>query len=312
MKIGNVKVRNGFFLAPMSGFSTAPFRRLCREEGAGLTTSEMISSEAILHHNTHTSSLMVRARGERPYAIQLFGSDPKRISLAASAIEKKCEAVDINLGCPVRHVTRQGAGSALLKNPAKIAAIFDSLSVLKIPYTAKMRLVGTKEESLEIARIVEKGGASLLTVHGRTASQSYSVPPDLKFMKETKQALSIPVIGNGDVSKPEDADRMMKVTGCDGVMIGRAAMGNPFIFSQMNDYFRKGSYEIPTAEDRINALTKFLRYSKYDPFSLVRSQAITFILCMKGAPAIRLKIARARSLEEIRSVIKSLRLGPEN
>jgi tRNA-dihydrouridine synthase B len=306
MKIGNVKIKNCFFLAPMASFSTAPFRRLCREEGAGLTTSEMVSSEAVLHKNAKTESIIARARGERPYAIQVFGSEPGRIALAAAALEKKCEIIDVNLGCPVRHVMKQGAGAALLKDPAKIAEIFDAMSVLKIPYTAKMRLgFDTNARALEIARIVEKGGASLLTVHGRTGKQDYSVPPDLASIRKIKHALSIPVIGNGGISRPEDAESMIEKTGCDGVMVGRAAIGNPFIFRQMNDYFSKGSYLTPTTKDCFDVLGRFLRYSKNEPISVVRFQAVQFILGIENAAKIRKKIAGATSLSDITGAMES-------
>jgi len=306
MKIGNVKIKNGFFLAPMSSFSTAPFRRFCKEEGAGLTTSEMVSSEAVIHENAKTKSLITRARGERPFAIQVFGSEPDRIALAATALEKRCEIIDVNLGCPVHHVTRQGAGAALLKNPARVAEIFDALTVLKIPYTAKMRLgFDTKARMLEIAKIVGKGGASLLTVHGRTARQDYSVPPDLASIRKIKHALSIPVIGNGSVRSPEEAEFMIEKTGCDGVMVGRAAIGNPFIFRQMNDYFSKGAYLIPTAKDRIDALSRFLRYSKNEPFSVVRLQAVQFISGIENAVKIRRRIVGAGSLSDIIGAVES-------
>ncbi len=305
MKIGDVNVRNGFFLAPMSSFSTAPFRRLCREEGAGLTTSEMISSEAVLRNNAKTESLLVRARGEKPYAIQVFGFDPERIALAAEALEKRCEIMDVNLGCPVRHVAKHGAGAALLNDPERIARIFDALSVLNVPYTAKMRLgFSTKARAVEIARIIEKGGASLLTVHGRTAKQDYSVPPDLASIGKIKRALSIPVIGNGGVSRPEDAESMMKKTGCDGVMVGRAAIGNPFLFRQMSEYFSKGSYFIPTAEDRVEILGRFLRYSKGESVSVVRFQAVQFISGLENKAEIRRRIATARSLSDIVSAVE--------
>ena len=309
MKIGRVKVRNGFFLAPMAGFSTAPFRRLCREHGAGLTTSEMVSSEAILHRNARTQALAARARREKPYAIQIFGSEPKRIALAAASLEKCCEIIDINLGCPARHVTRQGAGAVLLKSPEKITQIFDALTVLRIPYTAKMRLAADIRTTLKIVKIVEKGGASLLTVHARTASQGYSVPPDFSAIRKIKKALSIPVIGNGGIARPEDAKSMIEKTGCDGVMVGRAAIGNPFIFQQLNDYFRMGKYRLPKTEDSFKALGRFLNYSKNEPISAVRFQAVQFVSGMKGAPLLRKKIARAESLADITNAMESFGLG---
>jgi nifR3 family TIM-barrel protein len=310
MKIGNVTLKNGLFLAPMAGFSTAPFRRLCKEFGAGLTTSEMVSSEAVLHRNSATESLIARAEGERPYAIQIVGSEPMNISLAAAGLQGRCEIIDINLGCPACAVTGQGAGAALLDDPARIARIFDALTVLRVPYTAKMRLgFRTKACALEVAKTVERGGASALTVHGRTAKQGYNTPVDLAAIAEIKRALSIPVIGNGDVSSPEAAERMMEKTGCDGVMVGRGAIGNPFIFKQMNDYFRKGSYDVTTAAERVEALERFLRYARKDPIPAVRFQAVQFIMGVAGAAGIRQKISKARSLNEIAAAAESISKG---
>ena len=303
MKIGNVTIRNGFLLAPMAGFSTAPFRRLCREFGAGLTTSEMVSSEAVLHPNRTTEAALVRAKDERPFAIQIVGSEPLSISLAATVLQERCELIDVNLGCPAASVTGQGAGAALLDDPARVTRIFDALTVLKVPYTAKIRLgFRTKEGALEIARIAERGGASALTVHGRTAKQGYRIPADLAAIGEIKRALSLPVIGNGDVTSPETAERMMKETGCDGVMIGRAAIGDPFIFRQMTEYFRDGAYVAPSAAERAGALERFLRYAAKEPLPAVRLQAVQFVSGVKAAAALRLRVSRAMSLEEIAKV----------
>jgi nifR3 family TIM-barrel protein len=292
MKIGNVKIKNGFLLAPMAGFSTPPFRRLCHEFGAGLTTSEMVSSEAVVHHNPRTLASLERAKDERPFAIQIVGSEPLSISLAATILQPRCEIVDINLGCPACAVTGQGAGAALLDDPAKIARIFDSLTVLKIPYTAKMRLgFSTKENAVHIARIIEKGGASALTVHGRTAKQGYKTPCDLAAIKEIKKALSIPVVGNGDVSSPEVAEAMMRDTGCDGV--------NPFLFRQLVDYFKDGDYLVPTPKERAAALGRFLSYAAKDPLSVVRLQAVQFVSDVDDATTLRHRIARAKTMGEI-------------
>jgi nifR3 family TIM-barrel protein len=311
MKIGKVLLRNGFILAPMAGFSTAPFRRLCVEFGAGLTTSEMVSSEAVLHRNVSTESACARAPGERPFAIQIVGSEPASIALAARSLEGGCDIIDVNLGCPACAVTGQGAGAALLDDPKRVVRIFDALSVLRVPYTAKLRLgFKTKASALEIAKAVERGGASALTVHGRTAKQGYNTPCDFAAIGEIKRALSIPVIGNGDVSSPETAERMMIETGCDGVMIGRAAIGNPFIFRQLNDYFSKGSYDIPTVKERADALVRFLRYAKDEPLPSVRLHAVQFVSGFEKAAEIRHRISRAKTLEEIKNTAEELGRRP--
>lgn len=300
MKIGNVTLKNAFLLAPMANFSTAPFRRLCHEFGAGMTTSEMVSSEAVVHGNAGTDRAVSRARDERPFAIQIVGSEPLSISLAARTLERRCEVIDVNLGCPACSVTGQGAGAALLDDPAKVVRIMDSLTVLKVPYTAKMRLgFRNRDNAIEIARIVERGGASALTVHGRTAKQGYNTSCDLAAIGEIKREVSIPVIGNGDVSSPEAAEAMTGKTGCDGVMVGRAAIGNPFIFRQMNDYSKSGEYEIPTTEERAAVLARFLRYAADEPLAAVKLHAVQFVSGVGKAAELRHRLSRADSLDGI-------------
>lgn len=300
MKIGKIKLANPFFLAPMASFSTPPFRKLCKEIGAGLTTSEMVSCEAVMHGSKKTGALIARAKNERPFAIQVFGSEPKRIAAACELLEKKCEIIEVNLGCPVRHITSQGAGAALLREPKKIGSIFDALSTLSVPVTAKMRLgFGTKTNSLEIARLVERGGAAALTVHGRTAKQDYSVKPDLASIRRIKGALSIPVIGNGGISSPEDAEAMFKQTKCDGVMVGRAALGNPFIFRQLNDYFRNGEYSKPSLEERMHLFERFLKYAKKEPIATLRMQSVYFTTGLDNAAELRRRISKAKTIAEI-------------
>jgi len=306
MRIGNIRLKNGFFLAPMANFSTPPFRRLCNEFGAGLTTSEMVSCEAVIQGNERTMAMVARTRKEKPYTIQVFGSEPKRVALAAHALERKCEIIDLNLGCPTRHITCQGAGAALLKNPAKIRDILDALTTIKRPVTAKMRLgFSTKANCVKIARLIERGGAAALIVHARTARQNYSKKPDLGSIRRIKQALSIPVIGNGDVFKPEDAETMLKKTGCDGVMVGRGALGNPFIFSQMNDYFQDGEYEIPGQKEKIKALLRFLKYAEKDPIANIKMQSFHFIKGFKNAVRMRRLIGSAKSVGEIRKFLEA-------
>jgi len=306
MRIGKVRLKNGFFLAPMANFSTAPFRRLCREQGAGLTTSEMVSCEAAIHENWKTKRLISRARDERPFAIQIFGSEPKRIALAAEALEKKCEIIDVNLGCPMHRITGEGAGSALLGKPAKIRGIFDALTTLKIPVTAKMRLgFASKAGCVGIARLIERGGAAALTVHGRTAKQNYSEKADLGAMRRIKKALSIPVIGNGDIFTPEDAERMLKRTGCDGVMVGRGALGSPFIFRQMAEYFRDGEYKVPDRDGRIKMLLRFLDYARGEPIAVTRAHAAYFAKGFESAVEMRRKIVKAKSVGEIRKIARA-------
>ena len=272
-----------------------------------MTTSEMVSSEAVLHGSQRTERIVARAEDEIPFAIQVFGSEPKRIALAAEALEKRCELIDINLGCPSHHITRQGAGAALLRAPAKIREIFDALTTLKIPVTAKIRLgFGTKTKCVDIARLIEQGGAAALTVHGRTAKQDYSKEIDLSSIRKIKKALSIPIIGNGSVCKPEDAETMLNTTECDGVMIGRGALGNPAIFRQMTEYFRNGEYEPSSMQERKEMFGRFLDYAKDEPAVLLRAQSIHFTTGLANAVEMRRRIMKTKSVGEIRTIAASI------
>jgi len=270
-----------------------------------MTTSEMISCEAVLHGNKKTFEMLARGKNETPFAIQVFGSNPKRIALASALLEKKCDVIDVNLGCPSRPIVEQGAGAALLKSPEKITEIFDELTVLRVPVTAKMRLgFSSKARSLEIARIIEKR-ASALTVHGRTMKQGYSGKVDLEAIARIKSEIGIPVIGNGNIFSPEDAEKMIEKTTCDSVMVGRGALGNPFIFRQMNDYFADGEYATPSEEERKRVFLRFLTYSKDVPAAFLRAQAMQFATGFKNAIGMRRKLATAKTIEELKEIAKN-------
>ena len=243
-KIGSVEIENPFVLAPMAGVTDLPFRGLCKEQGAGLICTEMVSAKAISFHNKNTKALMEINPKEHPVSLQLFGNEPELMAEVARSIEEQpFDILDINMGCPVPKVVNNGEGSALLKDPALIGKIVREIShAIKKPVTAKIRIgfEGYDVDPVEIAKIIEDAGGAAVAVHGRTRQQYYAGEANWEVIGRIKDAVSIPVIGNGEVESPLKAEKMMKDTGCDGIMIGRAVRGNPWIFREMNHYFETG------------------------------------------------------------------------
>lgn len=244
LKIGNVILENNLILAPMAGVTDLPFRLLCKEQGAGLAGMEMVSAKAIMYHNKNTESLLEIHPEEGPVALQLFGSDPDIISDMAKRIEQRPFSIlDINMGCPVPKVVNNGEGSALMKNPSLAEAIVSKVvKAIDKPVTVKIRKGFDDDHinAVELARACEAAGAAAVAVHGRTRMQYYSGRADWGIIAKVKESVSIPVIGNGDVADGITAERMMDQTGCDGVMIGRAARGNPWIFREIKAYLETG------------------------------------------------------------------------
>ena len=244
LKIGNVELANNVILAPMAGVTDLPFRVLCQEQGCGLVCMEMVSAKAILYKNKNTKELLEVDERERPVSLQLFGSDPKILSeIAASLEDGPYDIFDINMGCPVPKIVKNGEGSALMKNPKLVEEILTSMvKVLKKPVTEKFRK-GFDEScinAVEIAKIAEQAGAAAIAVHGRTREQLYSGQADWEIIRQVKEAVKIPVIGNGDVTDPRSAEALVRETGCDGIMIARAARGNPWIFHRILTYEETG------------------------------------------------------------------------
>lgn len=244
LKIGDVELNNPCILAPMAGVTDLPFRLLCLEQGAGLLCTEMVSAKAISFHNKNTESLLQIGPGEHPVSLQLFGSEPELMGRIAAQIEERpFDILDVNMGCPVPKVVNNGEGSALMKQPKLVEAIVTAMvKSVKKPVTVKIRK-GFDEEhinAVEIAKIIEASGAAAIAVHARTREQYYSGHADWEIIRQVKESVSIPVIGNGDVDSPQKAEQMLRETGCDGIMVGRAARGNPWIFRQITHYLETG------------------------------------------------------------------------
>lgn len=244
LQIGNVELDNQVILAPMAGVTDLPFRLLCKEQGAGLLCMEMVSAKAIYYHNRNTEDLMTIRPEECPVSLQLFGSDPDIMAEMAKKIEDRPFAIlDINMGCPVPKVVNNGEGSALMKNPKLVEQIVYKVShAIKKPVTVKIRkgFDDAHLNAVEIAKIAESAGAAAVAVHGRTREQYYSGKADWDCIRAVKEAVHIPVIGNGDVTDALSAKRMLDETGCDGIMIGRGAQGNPWIFREVTEYLDTG------------------------------------------------------------------------
>lgn len=246
LTIGNVTLENNVILAPMAGVTDLPFRLLCKEQGAGLLCMEMVSAKAIHYKNKNTDALMEIHPEEMPVSLQLFGSEPELMAEIAKQIEERPFAIlDINMGCPVPKVVNNGEGSALMKDPKKVYDIVYQVSrAIQKPVTVKIRKGFDAEHvnAVEVAKAAEAAGAAAVAVHGRTRAQYYSGNADWDIIAQVKDALSIPVIGNGDITTPQKAAQMLSQTGCDGVMIGRGAQGNPWIFNQITTYLETGTF----------------------------------------------------------------------
>ena len=316
LKIGNIELENRYILGPMAGVTDLPFRLLCREQGAGLLCMEMVSAKAIYYNNRNTESLLEIHPDEKPVSLQFFGSDPKIMSEMAKRIEERPFAIlDINMGCPVPKVVKNGEGSALMKNPKLVYEIVSAIvKAIDKPVTVKIRKGFDDDHvnAVEIAKIIEEAGAAAVAVHGRTREQYYSGKADWDIIRQVKEAVSIPVIGNGDVTSPQKADELVKQTGCDGVMIARGAQGNPWIFSEMIHWEETG--ELPPRPDKDEVREMMLRHARlqleykgeFSGIREMRKHVAWYTKGLKGAARLREKVNAVESLEELENLLTSL------
>lgn len=332
IKIGEYELDHGLFLAPLAGVSDRPFRDICRRHGAEYTVSEMVSAKALCYEQAtkrldkiRTAPLASVYSYELPMAIQLFGSEPEFMARAASLIESgeylgregdaRPVAIDINMGCPVHKVVGNGEGSALMKNPRLAGEIVRAVvKAVNLPVTVKIR-AGWDPNSInapEVAKILEDAGASLIAVHGRTRSQMYAPSSDNKVIAEVKKSVSVPVVGNGDIYSADDAVRMIEETDCDGVMIARGALGNPWIFEEIRARLEGREYVFPTAEEKLKeALVQIEQMIKekgeFVAVAESRKHLSWYTKGMQGAAGARSAINSAKTFDEMKEILKELK-----
>ena len=315
--IGDIKLKNNLILAPMAGITNLPFRKICHDYGAGLVCSEMISANAIAHGSKKTLKIYLKTdRTERPVSFQLFGSDPKNIKTATEDIDKTtCDIIDINMGCPVRKVISINSGAMLMRKPEDaekaIKAVIDNTNK---PVTVKFRLGWKKDKCLtyiKIGQMAENLGCAAVTLHARYAEQMYSGKADWCQIKNLKESVEIPVIGNGDIWCPTDAKRMLDETGCDGIMIGRAAMGNPDIFRRTNHYLKTGKLlKEPDCREKINMLLKYWDCcDKYKTTSsgTIKLHAFQILKGFKGVKRLKAELGQISDPKLLRKKLEEIK-----
>ena len=316
LMIGSVELPNPVILAPMAGVSDLPFRLLCSEQGAGLVCMEMVSAKAIAYRNRNTEKLMETDPREHPVSLQLFGSEPDLMAEIAVQIEDRpFDILDINMGCPVPKIVGNGEGSALMKNPKLIEEIITKVSrAIQKPLTVKFRKGFDDDHvnAVEIAKIAEASGAAAVAVHGRTREQFYSGTADWEIIRQVKEAVSIPVIGNGDVDSPEKAKALLDATGCDGVMIGRAARGNPWLFRRVVEYLENGKILDKPSKEEVKAM--MLRHARmqveckgdYTGIREMRKHISWYTTGLPGSAKLRGRINSVESLAEMEELLQEM------
>ncbi len=317
MKIGTIELEGHAALAPMAGVADRAMRELCMEFGAGYCVSEMVSSKGIAYNSKKSAELMEISDTERPCAVQIFGTEPDTMADAARfALRYRPEVIDINMGCPAPKIAGSGSGAALMRNPALCGRIVQAVSrAVDIPVTVKIRAGFDKDHlnAVEVAKIAERNGAQAVTVHGRTKEQFYAPPVDYDIIREVKKALSIPVIGNGDIVGAKSAQFVMEYTGCDYLMVGRGALGNPWVFREINEYFDKGIIiDPPTLDEKCDILLRHIESAveykgEYVGMREARKHTAYYLKGFKNAAKLRNLAFSMETLSDLEELIGEIR-----